>query len=91
MPGFNTFRVDDNQIPRGLIEKSLDITATYGKTKIPDLKDVPVYTVDYEKEYGFKDLSSQSIASTMHHLSKQGNEANDNYITDKLGYEHSNP
>ena len=34
-------------------------------SEIPDLDEIPHYTVDYEKTYGFKDLSAETITTKL--------------------------
>jgi hypothetical protein len=58
MPGFNTFKVED-QVAKDLVETSLDITKVYGLESIPPLEDIPTYTLDFSSI--FPDLSVESI------------------------------
>jgi hypothetical protein len=60
MPGFNTFKIDHKSLaPKSLIETSMDIFKMIGKDlkTASNLNNIPVYEVNYEKLYGFKNLS----------------------------------
>jgi hypothetical protein len=61
LPGFNTFEIDSSFVPKSLVMTSLDITKAYGKDIAPPLEDLTTYTLDFEKEYGIKDLTIDSI------------------------------
>ena len=49
LPGFNTFEVDANLIPKSLVMTSLDITKVYGMTSLPPVDSIPRHTLDFEK------------------------------------------
>ena len=73
---------------KNLIQTSVDITKVYGKERIPEIEDITTYVVDYEKSYGFKDLSASTINSKMKEL-HANNTLELQYISDKLGFDHN--
>ena len=65
IPGFNNFKVNASTFkPNSLIATYLDITKAYGQVD-PDWKTLPVYTLDFEKEYGFTDITAETINERM--------------------------
>ena len=96
MPGFNTFKVDHkNQLPKSLIETSMDIFKMIGKDlkTVSNLKNIPVYEVDYEKQYGFKYLNGSSMRQTINNLTWSYSSINrlNNYMASRLGFDPKNP
>ena len=74
-----------------LVMYSLDITSVYGKTSIPPLSDVPYYTMRFA-DYGINRLDSKSLAKSFTSMkTKQNTAVTLEYISDKLGFNHSNP
>jgi hypothetical protein len=57
--------------------------------KLPPLENIPVYTVDYAKDYGFVDLTSKTIDSLVNDFENNSISNALNYLSDKLGFPHS--
>jgi hypothetical protein len=87
LPGFNTFKIDENQTPKSLKMTSLDITKVYGKETLPPLSEIPSFTLDFEKDYGFNDLTVESIKS---HIDEFRSDLSPllNFLSDKEGFDH---
>jgi hypothetical protein len=85
LPAFNSFIVDENLIPRGLVMTSLDITSVYGQKSIPPLSTIPQHTLDFQKDYGLYDLTAASIKNMLFRFSDNF-ELLKNYLVDKVGY-----
>ena len=74
-----------------LIETSLDITKAYGQDS-PDWKTLPKLTVDFERQYGFEDLTAKEIDNSLDEIYLDGEVVDElEYMSDKLGYDHSDP
>ena len=71
-----------------LVETSLDITTVYGLDEVPPLDQIPTYTVDFSKTYGFKDYSAESIDSF---YTTSDLETYLQLMSDKIGFPASDP
>ncbi len=55
-------KIDETtQVPKELIETTLDITQAYGMDSLPKPDSLPKLVIDFEKEYGFKDFTAIGI------------------------------
>jgi len=67
MPGFNTMKIDGNSMkPKELMQTILNIRPSWGNSTMPPLSDLPTHTIDYAKDYDFKDLTAESIYDRLH-------------------------
>lgn len=76
------------KVPKDLVMTSLNITYAYGMEELPPLEDIPVYELDFSKEYGFKDLSVESISQVIDDLGNKNNiHKLKEYLAEKLGFQ----
>jgi hypothetical protein len=69
---------------------SLDITQTYGLETLPELGTIPYFTTEFSK-YGITDLSESSLAKSLSDIASSKLENQFEYLSDKIGYDHSIP
>ena len=87
MPGFNTFKVDQTASKAyELKETLLDPTVFYGKKLIPTLDQVPYHVIDFAENYGFTDLSAETISKRIDNFEKRNIFFTKDYIIEKNGY-----
>lgn len=91
LPGVSTLELDlDTMVPSNLRLTSLDITSVYGKTTLPRLEDVPYHTMNFA-DYGIDKLDSNSLEKGFKSMKHGDFEKTLHYISDKLGFDHTNP
>uniref|UniRef100_A0A7S3CKG7 Uncharacterized protein n=1 Tax=Strombidium rassoulzadegani TaxID=1082188 RepID=A0A7S3CKG7_9SPIT len=79
------------KVVKNLVETSLDITYAYGMDKIPPLSAIPIFEVDFKKDYGFEDLSINTLQKKLKDFEDPSYFSTlKNFLTDKLGFSHSN-
>ena len=72
MPGFNTFKVDQTASKAyELKETLLDPTLFYGQKEIPTLDQIPYHVIDFTEDYGFTDLSAETISRRIDNFEKR--------------------
>ena len=88
-PGVMTFEVDLNtMVPQNLKMIFLDLDKTLGWESIPnDVSEIPVNVVDFEKEFGLKELSGAALNEFKKKL-EGDNEMTKRYLTMKLGFKY---
>jgi len=53
---------------------------------------LPKLTVDFERQYGFEDLTAKEIDNSLDEIYLDGEVVDElEYMSDKLGYDHSDP
>lgn len=85
LPGFNTFEIDSDLMPKSLVMTSLDITKAYGSSTIPPLSSLPTYHIDFSSDFGLKDLTIKSIKTMLDGLSGNLSSLKE-YMVNKVGY-----
>lgn len=76
-------------IPKDVKETILDITAAYGYEVAPPLDSLPVHTVDFAEDFGFGEYSAEAINFRIQEFEKYDLENILQYLSEKIGYEHS--
>lgn len=90
MPGYNTLDISDTTgVASNIRETSMDITATYGKTTVPALDDIPLYHLSY-KDYGINELTPEAIKAGYAQLKATSFEHIETFLSDKEGFDASN-
>ena len=66
-PEFSTLKIDmDTLKPHGLVQTSIDINATYGKSeKELEFGSVPFTTKAYKDHFGINDLSEKGLSKSL--------------------------
>jgi len=85
MPSVQSFQLDADLIPHSLEIISMDITATYGSSGVPDIEDVPFYTMKYA-DFGIDDITPQGIVDGYHRLEQSSWENQEKFLAAKIGY-----
>jgi diketogulonate reductase-like aldo/keto reductase len=64
----------------------LDPTFFYGQKEIPTLDQVPYHVIDFAEDYGFTDLSAETISRRIDNFERRNIFFTKDYITEKNGY-----
>lgn len=59
--------------------------------EIPSINSLPKVTIDFEKDYGFEDLTALSINKRIKSLEDGSLQTVLNYLSDKIGFDSHNP
>lgn len=58
---------------------------------IPSVDSLPKVTIDFEKDYGFEDLTALSINKRIKSLQDGSLQTVLNYLSSKIGFDYHNP
>lgn len=88
LPGFNTMKIDESTMkPKELKETIMDITKAYGQAQAPSLEDMPTHVVDFGRDYGFEDMSAETLFYRIQQFENDDFKNLLNYLSDKLGFD----